>query len=683
MHDHGGTDIVKADKKYVLIGNPNVVKSVIFGILTGRYVVVSNYPGTTVEVSRGTASFDKDALILDTPGINNLIPMSEDEVVTRNILLEEKIDKALQVIDTKNLRRGLLITCQLAEMGIPFMVALNMADEARERGIEVDTEKLEEILGVRVVKTIATQRKGTRDLAREIPRASTSDYRVPYDPVIEEAVEEIQGFLPGANISRRSLSLMIIAGDDSLSPWIHRHLEPGQVDRIRKIRQSLEAHYREPMTTVINNQRLKAVDRIIEQVQSRIPVESRPFTERIGALSMHPVVGLPILLIVLYLTYLFVGVFGAGIMVDYLQDKIFEGHVAPAAQALLDKTLPFPHIHQALETNPYHYKIVGTLTPSQEAFRFVHDLLVGEYGVVTVALSYSIAIVLPIVTTFFFAFGILEDSGYLPRLAVMVNSIFARIGLNGKAVLPLVLGLGCATMATLTARILETRKERVIVTLLLALGVPCSAQLGVILGMLGPLPFKGTLIWSGVITGVLLLVGYLASKVVQGDSEAAFLIEVPPMRVPQVSNIAVKTMARIEWYLKEAVPLFILGTLVLFALDRLNLMAAIQGVANPLVVGLLGLPPKATEAFLIGFLRRDYGAAGLFALSSQGLLDPIQTLVSLVTMTLFVPCIANVFMIVKERGFGTALAMILFIFPVAFAVGGALNFVLRALGVVL
>jgi ferrous iron transport protein B len=292
------------------------------------------------------------------------------------------------------------------------------------------------------------------------------------------------------------------------------------------------------------------------------------------------------------------------------------------------------------------------------------------------ALTYGIAIVLPIVCTFFLAFSVLEDSGYLPRLAVMVNRIFQSMGLNGKAVLPMVLGLGCDTMATLTTRILDKRKERVIVTLLLALGVPCSAQLGVVFGMLGQAGWAAAAVWSGVTLGVLFLVGFLASKVIPGEC-SAFVLELPPMRMPQLGNIMVKTMARIEWYLREALPLFVVGTLILFVLDKLHLLGAIERAAEPIVVRLLGLPADASQAFILGFLRRDYGAAGFFDLQRDGKLDVIQVVVALVTMTLFIPCIANWFMMVKERGLRSALWMTAFIFPFALGVGGLLNLVLH------
>ena len=249
------------------------------------------------------------------------------------------------------------------------------------------------------------------------------------------------------------------------------------------------------------------------------------------------------------------------------------------------------------------------------------------------------------------------------------------MGLNGKAVLPMVLGLGCDTMATLTTRILDTRKERVIVTLLLALGVPCSAQLGVILGMFGNQPFSALLIWLASLVLVMMLVGFMAARIIPGQ-RVDFILELPPIRMPQFSNVMIKTLSRIEWYLKEAVPLFILGTLILFVADKLNILPWLQEVSSPVIVSLLGLPAEATEAFIIGFLRRDFGAAGLFALQERGMLNTEQVVVSLVTITLFIPCIANLFMIIKERGMKTAVLISAFVFPFAILVGGILHRVL-------
>ncbi len=310
-------------------------------------------------------------------------------------------------------------------------------------------------------------------------------------------------------------------------------------------------------------------------------------------------------------------------------------------------------------------------------------LLIGKYGLFSMGLSYGVAIVLPIVTTFFIAFSILEDSGYLPRLAVMVNKLFKRMGLNGKAVLPMVLGLGCDTMATMTARIMETRKERVIVTLLLALAVPCSAQLAVILAMTAGLSLAANLWFLGTLLLVLFLVGWLAARVIPGRG-SDFVLELPPLRVPQAGNILVKTTSRIEWYLREALPLFLVGTLILWALDRIHGLAVLEKVMSPVVVGLLGLPKEAAAAFILGFLRRDYAAAGLFRQFEPAIRAhqmtwamEVQVVVALVTITLFIPCIANFFMILKERGWRTGLWMLAFILPFSFGVGATLNQVMR------
>jgi ferrous iron transport protein B len=298
-------------------------------------------------------------------------------------------------------------------------------------------------------------------------------------------------------------------------------------------------------------------------------------------------------------------------------------------------------------------------------------------------LAYGMAIVLPIVTTFFIAFSILEDSGYLPRLAVMVNKLFKKMGLNGKAVLPMVLGLGCDTMATMTARIMETRKERIIVTLLLALGVPCSAQLAVIFAMLAGVSGRASLWFAASILLVLFLVGWLAARVIPGRG-SDFVLELPPLRVPQAGNVAVKTLARIEWYLREALPLFLLGTLLLWGLDRLHALDVLERAAAPVMVGVLGLPKEAATAFILGFLRRDYAAAGLFAhyepFMRAGTMTRemnIEVTVALVTVTLFIPCIANFFMILKERGLRTGAAIAGFILPFSIGVGAAVNLLMR------
>ncbi len=626
--------------RVLLVGNPNVGKSLLFRNLTKRYVMVSNYPGTTVEVVRARASFnDRRHEIVDSPGINDLTPRSDDARVTRGLIDDDPDATIVQVADAKNLRRALLLTMQLAELGRPMVLAVNMLDELEERGGVIDTERLGQILGIPVVGTVAPNQRGMDTLIDAIREA-----RPPAPQPINES----------------------------------------DVDNLY----------------AMNRARLERVNEILAGIYSIEQPHHASLRVRLGFWAMAPIRGMLVLAVVVGMVFWFVGLFGAGTLVDGIETGLFQQHINPAAIRLTDAVLPFPHTHLTevisqevgLPITPVSNVTIGTfnrevIVPDyaipdgslgwfQHVFRFVHDFFVGEYGAVTMALSYAFAIVLPIVTTFFFAFSILEDSGYFPRMAILVNRAFRRIGLNGKAVLPMILGLGCDTMATMTTRILETRKERIITTMLLALAVPCSAQLGVLLAMMATLAPASALVWVGVVLGVLMLVGWLTARVVPGEP-SDFILEIPPMRRPQMSNVLMKTFSRIGWYLREVIPIFVVGTAILFLLDKLTLLGRIARLGEPLVTGWLGLPAETANAFLIGFMRRDFGAVYILdaATGPDAILSPHQILVAMVTITLFIPCIANLLMIAKEHGQKVAWSMAAFIFPFAFFVGGVINHV--------
>lgn len=580
----------------VLVGNPNVGKSVIFNSLTGRYVTVSNYPGTTVEISKGKGRFrGHDFTVVDTPGINSLDAHSEDEKVTLDILSRSASAAIVQVVDSKNLKRSLLLTLELLRLKLPLVLNLNMADEMRERGIKVDTKKLSDKLGIEVVETIAITGEG-------IPR-------------LREAISK--AVIPSPGISKRLEETDALAGDS--------------INTLKR--------------------RIHIVDNLAADVMTMSPPPKGRFTNMLGRMASEPATGIPILLAILVFMYLFVGKFAAGTLVDFFENVVFDKIIDPPIIYMVNKLISVP---------------------------WMREILIGDYGVITMALAYAFAIILPIVSAFFLLFGVLEDSGYLPRLSVLSDRVFGVIGLNGRAILPMVLGLGCGTMATLTTRILDTKKERILASLLLTLAIPCSAQLGVMMGMLGNLSIKALIIWTFVLILVMAIVGFSAARIIPG-SRSPFIQEIPPMRVPQVKNILVKTFARLKWYIKEAVPLFILGTLILFVSDKTGILRWLENILSPLVTGLLDLPTKATEAFIMGFLRRDYGAAGLYVLSKAGQLDRIQVVVSLVVITLFVPCVAQFFVTVKERGLKIASLIGAFVFIAAFFTGGALNYILRFL----
>jgi ferrous iron transport protein B len=445
------------------------------------------------------------------------------------------------------------------------------------------------------------------------------------------------------------VALLWISSDGVTADWLQTRISSETLQKLTERRETLQSQFAEPLSSIIQRVRLDYINQVTLSSAGAI---SNSLVATLGRLAVHPVWGLPMLAVVLYGLYWFVGVFGAGDLVGLLEENLFGEIINPWITHMVAQFIPIP---------------------------LVADFLVGEYGLWTMGITYALALILPIVTTFFLAFGLLEDSGYLPRLSVLGNRLFKMMGLNGKAVLPMVLGLGCVTMATMTTRILESKRDRLLVILLLALAVPCSAQLGVVMGMLAGVSLTATLMWAGVMTATLLLVGWLAARLVPGE-RTPLLVEVPPLRLPVASNVIIKTLARLEWYLKEVIPLFLLGTAIMFVLDKVGALPWLIEVGKPLVTDWLGLPAEASAAFLLGFLRRDFGATGLFVMQTQGLLSPIQVVVSMVTITLFIPCIASIFMIARERGTKTAVAMTGLIFPLAFLVGGLMYRLLLLIG---
>ncbi len=546
--------LVAPARTVILVGNPNVGKSVLFGALTGRYVTVSNYPGTTVEVTRGSATIDGAPWhVMDTPGTNNLLPMSEDEQVTRDILQAETGYVCLQVCDAKNLGAGCCSPRSWPRPGCrscwrstwptrPSVVASRSTRPAWPRC------------------WASTWWRRWRCSARGWPRCRRASARPGsprFLPRYDDADRGGAGRGRAAHAEGRAGGTRARphgAGGRRLAArrsW-RRGSTPAALARVDEVRRGWPPATRSRSASWWPGSGCWPSTRSTTRWSPAAP--ARPAaTSRAGSAPGRPTrsTGSRMLLLVLFAAWLFVGLFGAGTAVDFLEHTVFQRYLVPWTEAALQARAPGRRRCGSSSS-------VRPACPTSEHGGFI----VGRYGMVSMGLSYAVAIVLPIVATFFVAFSILEDSGYLPRLAVMVNQIFKRMGLNGKAVLPMVLGLGCDTMATMTARIMETRKERVIVTLLLALAVPCSAQLAVILAMTAGLPAAALLWFGGTLLLVIFLIGWLAAKVIPGRG-SDFMLELPPLRLPQLGNVAVKTLARIEWYLREAMPLFLLGTLIL------------------------------------------------------------------------------------------------------------------------
>lgn len=635
-----------------LVGHPNVGKSVLFQRLTGQRVTVSNYPGTTVEIARAALRNFPNIMLIDTPGVIAFPPKSDDEKVTERLLLNEPLNAILQVGDAKNLRRTLLFTVQLAEMGVPMVLALNMMDEADARGVIVQHTLLAKQLALPIIPTTAIQGRGVDKIRSALQTTKPTELVITYPQVIEDAVAEISTHIPDAPISRRALALLWLSHDKVSETWLVQNAGSGCVDALSEIRSRTQKASSTSLSEIIQQTRLEFVRELTNEALIESGSHWQGFSARLGILATHPVWGVFIMLGMLYGLYWFVGIFGAGTLVGLLEENFFGEWLNPWFTDLVQKWIPVP---------------------------LIAEFLVGEYGLWTMGMTYALALILPIITTFFLAFGVMEDSGYLPRLAALSNRMFSAIGLNGKAVLPMVLGLGCVTMGTITTRVLESKRERLLVTLLLALAIPCSAQLGVVMGMLGSISLASMLIWGGVVMLILFSVGWLAAKLVPGE-RTQLLVELPPLRLPIVSNVILKTLARLEWYLKEVIPLFLIGATILFVMDKTSVLTVIANVGKPLVNGWLGLPPEVSVHFLLGFLRRDFGATGLFIMQQQGLLSAAQVVVAMVTITLFIPCIASVLIISKERGWRTSLGIVILVFGLAFFVGGLLRYTLLLFG---
>jgi len=473
-----------------------------------------------------------------------------------------------------------------------------------------------------------------------------------YDDSIEAALTDIGKLLGGHyGLSGRTIGLLLLQGDPEIEREVRKQ-EGSAYRTIQSIVSRARAGYSQPLSYIIALRRQQEARRILSAAVASRQRTSRGFAEGLSRAMMNPILGSLILLAVLYFgLYQFVGVLGAGILVDFIESTVFGEWINPWLTSLVTGIIPV---------------------------KVFQDLFIGEYGVITLGLTYAIAIILPIVSTFFIVFSIIEDSGYLPRLAMLVDRVFKSIGLNGRAIIPMVLGLGCDTMATIVTRTQETKRERIITTFLLALAVPCSAQLGVIFGLLSG-SIGTLLIWGSTITLVLLLTGKLLSKIIPGE-QASFFMELPPLRLPQLSNVLVKTYTRLQWYLTEVIPIFVLASVLIWLGQLIGLFQLLISWLEPVVV-FIGLPAESAVAFLYGFFRRDFGAAGLYDLYSSGMLSGVPLVVAAVTLTLFVPCVAQFAVTIKERGWKTALAIAMFIFPFAFLVGFLLNQILAGLGV--
>lgn len=643
-------------KKVVLVGNPNVGKSLFFNYLSGIYVDVSNFPGTTVSISKATY---KNYVVFDTPGIYGVSSFNDEEKVARDIILDADI--ILNIVNSLHLERDLFLTRQLIDMGKKISVLLNFSDEVVKRKIKIDKEKLSKLLGVPVYETSAISKKGFDKLDEAIEKACFGNQ----DPILES---ELHNMLD--RVGSQAEALLVKEGDIYIS---EKHgISPGNADD----------------RELIYITRRNTVNELVNEVEYEDSSKGK-FFNTIGRLSLNPLTGIPILFVILTILYFFIGDLIAQRTVDFTENKIgkfyFEYYVKAWIAQFTSSEITVDLINEndeVIETKKFvfqnglnedseilnQFKYISRQPNAVTEFHFSNALVrlfFGEFGVITMTITYLIFLLLPLVIAFYFAMAMLEDSGYLPRLATMMDKAMTKIGLNGRAVIPIMLGFGCVTMATITTRLLGTEREKTIATAILQFVIPCSAQLAVIAVLISYAGFNALAIYVFVIFTVLILISTILNKFLPGQS-SPLLIDLPIMRLPKMDNVFKKTFFRTYGFMKEASLWFFVGALFVGILEVTGLLYTFQDLLAPLTTVWLKLPKEAATAFVMGVVRRDFGAAGLFDLS----LEPMQIAVAIITITLFVPCIASFMVMLNERGWKEGMIIWISTWIVAFFIGG-------------
>lgn len=594
--------IRKNDLKIVLAGNPNVGKSVLFNALSGFYVEISNFPGTTVDISRANTEFGE---LIDTPGAYSLGNYSDDENVTREIL--KSADVVVNVAGALTLERDLFLTQQLIDIGFPLILVVNQIDEARKNGVRIDCDVLQEDLGIRVIPCVATEKKGIAELTEALLSndAHISNKVIP-------AIKEIRNT------------------DESIAESLSNVLEAEAKDCETKDK--------------IYSQRKETVLAISKKAVKHCG-KNFDILSTIGELLLNPFIGGIVALGLLYLLFQILGVFIAGDVVDFLFNKLDTVYV-PIITKIVDKIIVFPLFNQ---------------------------ILAGEFGILTMSVKIVFGVLLPLISAFYLFMALLEDSGYLPRLAVLADNVLNKIGLNGRAVIPLILGFGCGALGTITTRILGSRKERTIATAILGVTIPCAAQQGIITALLAAIGgFKVWLLYIFIIFVFMVLTGTVLNKLLKGEA-TDLLIDLPPIRIPLFKNIVEKTFFRVWNFLSEAVPLFIISSVMISVLNFVGFLKWLQQALAPVVVNMLHLPAQFSDVFVMGLIRRDFASVGLLGMAgledSARTLSDLQILTASIVVTLFVPCIAALIVIFKERGIKEAVILWLSTFTISVAAG--------------
>ncbi|MFN2352993.1 MAG: FeoB small GTPase domain-containing protein [Desulfopila sp.] len=676
--------------RYVLIGNMNVGKTSIFNSLTTKKVRPVNIPGSTVAVCRGEIKGGR-GILYDTPGLASIFSNNEDERAARRIVLGQangydngrensknsrincsndcskdcgggyakdyakdynnEVNGIIIVADAKNLKRSIAIALQYGEFGLPILLNINMMDEASSRGITIDKERLAELMGVEVTTTIAPEGIGIRELRAALGDLRPLKFAVSYPPPLEKLLQDVKKVLGGNHIAPRGIALLLLHHDMDARRYVESRYGAQALKKcvalVEKYYEDAPNHDRHLLAEMYNT----IASRITAAVQVAEPPPKSSLLMKFGDMCTAFSTGIPIAVLVLLGMYFFIGEFGATYLVDTVNSKVFEGVLFPLVSQFTDR-LPSP---------------------------FVRDMIMDpDFGILPTGVFLALGLVLPVIFCFYIAFGILEDSGYLPRISILLDTVFQKLGLNGKGVIPLVMGFSCVTMALLTTRVLNNDKEKNIVSFLLYLCMPCAPLIAVMLIILEKMPVSATITVFGIIFSQVIVAGYLANRILPGE-RSPLLLEIPPMRLPKPLAVLKMAVAKTYFFMLEALPVFIIASLGVFLFERVGGLGLLERTLGPMIHHVMGLPEKSVQVFIKTMIRRESGAAELEHI--RHMYTNLQLVVNLLVMTFVAPCINSFIVLFKERGIKAGLVINVGVFLWAILVGSLVNNICLYLGV--
>lgn len=629
-HLSSGPGPIMREYVVALAGNANVGKSAIFNQLTGVEQDIGNWPGKTVERAEGLLLHRGQRIqVIDLPGIYSISALSTEEQISREFIAHDHPDVVVNVVDASALERNLFFTLQLAELESPIILAVNQMDLAAQKGISIDLRKLSNLLGVPVVATTAIQGKGISELTDAIVSAVSTRPRphtISYGKEVEDRIREIMHLLPSGagGYPPRWTAIKLLEGDsDAL--WEARGQVPDVVAAARAAAAKLEKIHGEPARAILSAERYHAAERMVaEFVTIRVPGEQGiTLTERIDRLALHPFLGYVLLILTIGGLLVWTFIIGAWI------SEILLGYLSMIAP------------------------VEPLMTGSISAIIFN-----GAWTGLVAALT----LIIPYVIPFYLFLTLIEDSGFLTRFSLMLDRGMHKMGLHGKAIIPLVLGFGCTVPACLSCRIIESPKQKFLAAFLVTL-VPCSARTIVILGVVAAFV---NIWWALALYALdfilIVILGRIAYRVLPGES-VGMIMEMPDYHVPHVPTVVTQTWQRTKSLLWIVLPSYIIGSIVITAMYAAGLLAPVNAALAPVTVLLLGLPLMTGVVFIFGIIRKEMTLLALAAIFGttvfSTIMTPVQLIVFAIVTMLYVPCISTIFALAQEFGWRRALAITL------------------------